>query len=431
MFCRPDVIRRVKSDFIALALRSPLVNEAKPAGDADEAELYKRIRRTMLAPQGIGILNSDGQVLVWVQMFESDKNVPEFLDHGVARFKDGARDAHCYMKFPSHKMEEIENTTSSAGAPRDHGKDRICPARGTAKSVAPKGYVVAELCGRALDKTGALESDTVRQENYVQDQFKVSPALQESIAKALADGRPLPAEFGRLCATHAHLGHIDVNPLYEHNKGELKRAEFRAQKSGDGLWRVEGATEVAGEMRTNGSGEHTVALAWEGFIEMDGAQMKRLLLFARGTERLKFENGPRDKGDESAFLPGGRPIDKTCAVRYGVVGVPGTLDATADPSGSFRAKMEKLGPLVDRRRKEGGDLEPLHRLLQKIEPLMKENRFAEAERIMDEALKLVGEEGSKAIPWLPDLAAAQKAAREQKKLVLQFLMLGDLDDPKC
>ena len=35
------------------------------------------------------------------------------------------------------------------------------------------------------------------------------------------------------------------------------------------------------------------------------------------------------------------------------------------------------------------------------------------------------------IAWVKDLATAQTLARSQHKLVLQFLMLGDLPDPHC
>ena len=35
------------------------------------------------------------------------------------------------------------------------------------------------------------------------------------------------------------------------------------------------------------------------------------------------------------------------------------------------------------------------------------------------------------IAWVKDAATAQKSARAQKTLVLQFLMLGDLPDPNC
>jgi hypothetical protein len=35
------------------------------------------------------------------------------------------------------------------------------------------------------------------------------------------------------------------------------------------------------------------------------------------------------------------------------------------------------------------------------------------------------------IVWVKDLGTAQRLARAQKKLVLEFLMLGDLTDPNC
>ncbi len=35
------------------------------------------------------------------------------------------------------------------------------------------------------------------------------------------------------------------------------------------------------------------------------------------------------------------------------------------------------------------------------------------------------------ISWVKDLATAQQRARTHHKLVLQFLMLGDLSDPHC
>ena len=38
---------------------------------------------------------------------------------------------------------------------------------------------------------------------------------------------------------------------------------------------------------------------------------------------------------------------------------------------------------------------------------------------------------SNQIAWVKDAATAQKLAQAQKKLVMQFLMLGDLPDPNC
>ena len=38
---------------------------------------------------------------------------------------------------------------------------------------------------------------------------------------------------------------------------------------------------------------------------------------------------------------------------------------------------------------------------------------------------------SNQIAWVKDAATAQKLAAAHKKLVMQFLMLGDLPDPNC
>jgi hypothetical protein len=39
--------------------------------------------------------------------------------------------------------------------------------------------------------------------------------------------------------------------------------------------------------------------------------------------------------------------------------------------------------------------------------------------------------GGNSIAWVKDLPTAQSLARARHKLVLQFLMLGDLPDPHC
>jgi hypothetical protein len=39
--------------------------------------------------------------------------------------------------------------------------------------------------------------------------------------------------------------------------------------------------------------------------------------------------------------------------------------------------------------------------------------------------------GAHEIAWVKDLTTAQRLAQAQKKLVLEFLMLGDLLDPHC
>lgn len=77
--------------------------------------------------------------------------------------------------------------------------------------------------------------------------------------------------MSKLWATHAHPGHIDVQPCLcmiknkAENKGEWKRHEFWARqvqvKRETMLWRIEGQSEVVSEVAINGNGVHDVKLA--------------------------------------------------------------------------------------------------------------------------------------------------------------------------
>jgi len=132
---------------------------------------------------------------------------------------------------------------------------------------------------------------------------------------------------------------LDVQPVSNPggNKGEWKKCTFWAQRVDQGaaemLWHVEGESEVfIDKMANAGPGDlHEVKLTWQGFIELRGEHVTRLLLSAHGSERLKFGSA-RDRDDnEVAVLPAGHRIDMACGVRYGIVGVPAAPDqVTAD-----------------------------------------------------------------------------------------------------
>lgn len=361
VFSVPAVIRRIKADFVPLALRAPLVNGADRVQDEDEKWLYQRVNRAKLAPQGICVLDSSGQVLVWVQMFDSNKGVLDFLDHALKRFRDNAGGkppavTEQYMKFPSNKVREFQDHTKLAAVAEGHAKGKTCPAK-NAKGEVPPGALVAQLVGRALDDKGKPLADVVNQEHYAEDQFIIAPEMQETVAQALAnagtDRVQFPPAFSKLCATYAHLGHIDVRPLFgagpNQNKGEWKKCKFWAEKVEVGkestLWRVEGESEVVSKLAINGQGVHHVKLAWEGFLTMKGARMRRLLLSARGTEKLDFckDDHPlrKVKQDEVAFLPGGRPIDVEGGVRYGIIGEPLAADEAEEKAPAKRGGLAK------------------------------------------------------------------------------------------
>jgi hypothetical protein len=349
VFSVPAVARRVRDDFVPLALRATLVNRADAVRDPDERWLYQRVNRAKIAPQGIAILDSRGQVLVWAQMFDDDRSVLDFLDHGLKRFReqaDAGRPAvtERYMRFPGMKAGDFQDTEKVPAVPDGHPQGKRCPAA-SAKGAVPPGSLVARLVGRALDAKGEPLADTVKQEHYAEDQFVIAPALQEAVAKALAAAGPgrvrLPDDFARACAGHAALGHIDVQPFLfmneaHRNKGEWKRCEFWAEPaaaagrepSGNAvaLWRIVGESEIASEVTVNGKGVHDVKLAWEGFVAVQAGRMTRLLLAARGNEKLQFANDDHSvkkvQRDEVAFLPAGRLIDLACGVRYGIIAAP-------------------------------------------------------------------------------------------------------------
>jgi hypothetical protein len=372
VFSAPAVIRRVNADFIPLALRAPLVNGVQTIKDEDEKWIYERINRAKLAPQGICVLDSRGQVLAWVQMFESDQDVLGFLDHACKRFQDSAATkgpavTEQYMKYPSDKVKEIQDTTRLPAVADGHPRGKSCPSK-NAKGAAAPGSVLAQLVGRALDDSGKPVADVVNQEHYAEDKFLLSPRLQETLAQAFAnagkDRVPLPEEFGTTIATYAHLGHIDVRPLFSvggfQNKGEWTQCKFWAEKMAGGpeqsVWRIAGQSEVVSELAINGRGVHNVKLTWEGFLTMTGNRMSQLLLSARGAEKLAFCNNDnalkKVKKDEVAFLPAGRPIDLDAGVRYGILGEPVAADETEEKAsgktvGDEQIPDEARKPLVE------------------------------------------------------------------------------------
>jgi hypothetical protein len=334
IFSNADVIRRVNADFVPVALKAGLVNN--PPGN-DEGRLYREIGRSKILPQGICVVNSAGKVLDWVFMFDDDKSVLAFLDHARKRFAqfpdaEKAFSAERFMNFPSEKLADIEDNGRVVPIVERHREGQSCPA----KPRVQQGTIIARVFGRALEQDGKPVADTVRQENYVEDRFNVPVVNQEALAKALAaagtERFKVADDLARVLVSHAFMGELDVNPFGDINgsKGQRTDCAFwgqRVQADRNGAVRVhiDGKSEVvgvAGEGK-NGDGpvwQHQVKLAWEGLIEITGNRMTRLLLVARGTEKLKREN----KNEDLGRLRWGRAvfIDLDCGVRYGIIGEP-------------------------------------------------------------------------------------------------------------
>lgn len=333
VFSKAEVIRRVNADFVPVALKAALVNN--PPAD-EEGLLYLEIGRSKPAPQGICVVNSAGKVLNWTLMFDDDQSVLAFFDHAKERFAkypDAKKPvaAERYMKFPSAKLADVADRGKVLPVLDRHPEGKRCPA----EPPLPNGTLAVRLFGRALDKDGTPVSDTVRQQNYIEDRFDIAVQTQEKLAKALADAGAdrvtLPLEVTRQWVKQAYMGVLDVQPLDNpgRSKGALKKCDFGAKQVGAGkgptLWRVEGESEVfIDDKMANGSpGDmHEVALKWHGFIEIDGNRMIRLVLSAVGSEKLQFGSARGNDENEVASLPGGRRIDMACEVRFGILGEP-------------------------------------------------------------------------------------------------------------
>ena len=341
VFSVPEVIRRINADFVPVSM-AMMAFQAR-SGD-DEGKMLQSIYRSKAQPQGTCVLNSGGQVLAWTIMFDKDKSVLDFLDHGLKRFGDhpDAKEAimtERYMKFPSAKLEDMQDEAKPQPVADRHPEGKHCP--GT--PIVPPGTVVARVIGRALDEDGKPSARMVNQEHLALDSFEVPPGMQEQVAQALANAGAnrvvLPNDFARLCMAYAFLGNKDSAPLSKVTifriAKDVKQCEFWAQKEasrvasapGVSIWRVEGKTDVSGKAAAGDKGlHHEVKLTWEGYIELDGKCVTRLLLAARGTEKLKWGTEAlktlANTNDEVSFLTAGRFIDMECGVRYGIIGEP-------------------------------------------------------------------------------------------------------------
>lgn len=332
VFSRPEVIRRVNAEFVPLAVRAPMANLIDPAGNEAEAQFYAQLKRTQAAPQGICVLNGDGQVLDWVLTFEKNSRIGEFLDYSLRRSREHPHSearltTRRYQQYPTQRMPDVIGVNRFGAIHAAHPSGEPCPALTRSKSAVQPGMISVSVVGRALTSTGAPSPDTVRQERYIEDHFALPAELQQAITAAArhpAERIPLPRAFGQLCATYAYLGHLDVRPLDNPRGGTgvLERSDFWAYptQGKPGLLRVAGNTDVSGDLGGPDGHQHTVRLKWEGFLNLKGQRVTRVMLLARGTERLTYGGGLPSGGDEVAFLPGGRRVTQNTGVRYGLIG---------------------------------------------------------------------------------------------------------------
>lgn len=360
VFSHPEVIRRVQAAFIPVAIKAAHVHQP-PAGV--EGELYREIGRSKPALQGICVANSAGKVLDWVLMFDDEPSVLDFLDHAAQRYRqfpDAQRPvpAERFMRFPSHQLPDVADTTGALELAAEHAADDPCPGR----LHVPRGTLVGRIVGRALDAQGRPLENTLRQEQYMEARFELSPAVQATLATALAragqDRFDVPAAFAAALVGHAYLGQLDVNPLglVPGSKNRSRQWQFWAQAVGEPTGGVQsvyirGTSAVAGHQSALGFNtdgrewEHEVSLEWEGYLDVQLAERRLagLIVLARGRERLRWDHAHRKLSPASdvANLPAGRAIDLECGVVYGLAAVPcrdEEAEARPPQSGNIRTK---------------------------------------------------------------------------------------------
>ena len=199
--------------------------------------------------------------------------------------------------------------------------------------------------------------------------------------------------------SHAYLGQLDVDPVghVPGSKGTLKHCEFWAKAGAGGngpvRLRIEGKSEAAGVPDdSQGVGDarlwqHEVKLTWQGIIEMKKDRMIRLLLVARGSEKLKWGNKFQQLKDQAdvTMLLAGHAVDLNCGVRYGIIGEPiadeaASDTATADPADpamevpdeARRQLVDALGtPFILFRDKVQKELKLTDQQKKKVDELMK------------------------------------------------------------
>ena len=465
VFSRDDVARRVRQEFVPVALKAALVNNP-PAGP--EGRFLREISRSKPAPQGICVANSAGKVLAWALSFDDDASVPSFVDHVLERYRafpGAARPvvAERYMKFPSRPLADMADTREALPEVTTHEADGYCPA------TPPKarGTVVAKVWGRRVLEGGVLAGDCHRQENYIEDVFDIPPDMQGELARAVAaagDGVLhrvlLPDRFARQLVTYTYLGQLDVRPVSspvpDHRSKidtlELWAAPMDSSPAGKVRLRIGGRSNVSssspGRRGDGASYLHEVTLEWQGTLSMDGERISGLMLYAEGREKLKWGNPALRfaREDDVAHLPAGKPLDIDTKVRYGIVGKP-IADAEAwqkdeppprqpglgGPPPEFRPKMQRLQRGMRRLARSGRNPQAVQAAAQRFTRLMQAGRFADAERALDRALALLegGDQGDDRAPDAGGLSREfQERLRRVQHEIERLVREGKTDEAK-
>ena len=131
-------------------------------------------------------------------MFDDDKSVLAFLDHcrqalrQVSRRQE-ARGRRVYMKFPSQKDEDMEDTGKVLSILERHPAGKALSGQ-----AAARGGPSSPGCSAGRwTRTASRWPTRCARRHYVEDRFHVPVAMQEALAKALADAGTERFSLGR------------------------------------------------------------------------------------------------------------------------------------------------------------------------------------------------------------------------------------------
>ena len=302
VFSKPEVIERIKKDFIPVALKAGKVANP-PLGI--EGQLYRQLKLTQPAPQGICVMNSGGKALVWSLMFEDDDQVLGFLDHSLELYHEFPNSsqqvaAQRFMRFPNHQLPDVADDGNRTEIPHAHNSNESCPG----DLQAQPGALLTKVIGRALGEDGKPMTDARTQDNYIEDRFHIPMAMQRDLAAAATaagsdDRFPIPADLARVLVANAYLGQLDVNPLGGPSiRATTLKSEISLWATNDsdfpGRLQLEGSSLVSGrnsDANQAGDGrlwEHETELCWEGFVSLEDESISSFAIAASGRERIQW-----------------------------------------------------------------------------------------------------------------------------------------------
>ena len=337
VFSNPAVAKRVKEKFIPVAIKAKVVARS-PGGS--EGEIYKEVRRTQHVPQGIATMNSAGKVLTWAFSFDNEESILKFLDHVETRYQKLPDDkqqvaAERFMSFPGRKLPDVADNNKKLKIPTSHAAGEVCPGHLHAES----GTLIGTIIGRQMDSDGKPIEKTLRQEQYMESRFELSPAAQKQLAKAASESIESKGKSFEISDSvcqalinPAFLGQLDVDPLGTSTNWDVeKHREWKLggqvkSKSKDGIRiHLSGTSHISGGETSNPNAgrywDHTVKLTWQGYIDIKQDRVVNLTMLAKGKERLLWgnENLRKTKSPDCTHLMAGHPIDFDGDVVYGLM----------------------------------------------------------------------------------------------------------------